>query len=297
MPDFWSHHFAALKAKERLAEKQLVFVTWPDDLNNLYALGSQGPDFFYYINKMNPLTKHHFSVMGNRVHEENIAGLFFEMLTLLLDNPSQEWIAYISGFMSHYILDVHCHPLICALGPKPDSHKRVEMDLDALCLYNYWHLTFDALEVSSLTCSHETLHIGFVSLWEKILPLCYDAQIPPKFISKGHFDLLKVQSLLVKGVIDKLPFTNSISKILHYDLDNLRFPDVKNENLKMNRKYDEFITHYELGISETVLALSALDEVISKQISITTFIDRFIKFDFLGEAQDYVRSSTKAKQR
>ena len=25
MPDFWSHHFAALKAKERLAEKTTCF--------------------------------------------------------------------------------------------------------------------------------------------------------------------------------------------------------------------------------------------------------------------------------
>lgn len=288
MPDFWSHHFAALSAQKQLAEKNVKHVIWPENKNNLYALGAQGPDFFYYINKMNPLTKHHFSTIGNRVHEEQIVQLFSGMLSILLENPTKERIAYICGFISHYILDVHCHPLICELGPTSDSHKRVEMDLDALCLYKYWHLNLGALNVQALTCTLDDLNAGFISLWEKLLPMRYQTQISARLIAKGHFDLLKIQSLLVSGFIDKLPFSNFISAILHYDLNNLRFPDISNTSLEIERRYSEFITHYEAGIEETVQALLAIDQLISKEITIEMFIDNFIKFDFLGEAQNYV---------
>ncbi|GAB6107557.1 zinc dependent phospholipase C family protein [Fusibacter bizertensis] len=291
MPDFWSHHFAALSIQKRLIDKSLRYVTWSEHYNNLYTLGAQGPDFFYYINKMNPLSKYHFSGIGNRVHEENIANLFTNMLSYLLKDPNQERIAYISGFISHYILDVHCHPLICELGPTSDSHKRVEMDLDALCLYDYWHLTLDQLDVKKLACDEDMLTKGFVSLWEKLLPLNYNTQIPSKFIAKGHYDLLKIQSILVNGIVDKLPFSNIIGKVLHYDLNNLRFPDLSSQTLKTERKYREFIAHYEDGIVETVQALLALDQLISSEISVETYIARFIKFDFLGEVQNYVQSS------
>lgn len=292
MPDFWSHHFAALNIQKKLVDKQLRHVTWSEHCNNLYTLGAQGPDFFYYINKMNPLSKYHFSEIGNRVHEENIANLFTNMLAILLDEPTQERIAYLSGFISHYILDVHCHPLICELGPTSDSHKRVEMDLDALCLYDYWHLTLRQLDVKKLTCDEDILTKGFVSFWEKLLPLSYNAQVPAKFLAKGHYDLLKIQSILVNGIVDKLPFSNVIGKLLHYDLNNLRFPDLSSQSLKTERKYQEFITHYEDGMAETIRALLDLDQLISSEISVETYIARFIKFDFLGEAQNYVQPST-----
>ena len=72
--------------------------------DNIYAFGAQGPDFFYYIGKFNPLTKHRYSEVGNQVHELATKALFREMLNFMTSKPSEALMAYISGFISHYII-------------------------------------------------------------------------------------------------------------------------------------------------------------------------------------------------
>lgn len=284
LPDFWSHHFGALKADENRKFVKPTHLIWSEDYDNLYTFGAQGPDFFYYIGKFNPISKHHFSDVGNQIHELGTQDLFRDMINFMISKPSEAVMAYISGFISHYILDVHCHPLICLLGPDSASHKRVELDLEAFCIHDYWGYDTHMLDVRSIKCSELQLQQGFVNLWQHLLPKRYAISIDDNTLMQGHFSMLKIQKMMVNDTMGKLPFVQQLSKLFHYDLSALRYPAVDDSVLKALRDYETFICRYTSGIDETTKALIALDEVLKKTVSVEQYIETFIKFDFLGEA-------------
>ena len=284
MPDFWSHHFAALKADENRKIVKPSRLIWSETFDNLYTFGAQGPDFFYYIGKFKPLSKHHFGEVGNQMHELGVQDLFRDMLNYMIDNPSEALMAYVSGFISHYILDVHCHPLICSLGPDSASHKRVELDLEAFCIRDYWGYDKQRLDVETIKCAASQLQVGFVNLWQYLLPKNYDVTIDDDALTNGHYSMLRLQKMIVNDTIGKLPFIDFLSKCFHYDLSTLRYPAEDDRALKGLREYETFISHYTLGIEETTKALSALDEVLIGTVTVEQYIETFIKFDFLGEA-------------
>lgn len=284
MPDFWSHHFAALKADENRKFVEPSRLIWSEEYDNLYAFGAQGPDFFYYIGKFNPLSKHHFSEVGNQIHELDTRTLFRDMLNFMINKPDEALMAYIAGFISHYILDVHCHPLICLLGPNSASHKRVELDLEAFCIHDYWGYNKQKLDVVTIKCSKSQLKKGFVGLWQYILPNNYSVTIDDKTLMNGHYSMLRLQKMIINDTIGKMPFVNFLSKCFHYDLNALRYPSKDDLSLKVLREYETFIHHYTLAIDETTKALIALDQVLIGTVTVEQYIEAFIKFDFLGEA-------------
>jgi hypothetical protein len=284
LPDFWSHHFAALKADENRKVTKPTRLIWSTDFDNLYTFGAQGPDFFYYIGKFNPFSKLHFDAVGNEVHEQGIQDLFREMLIILMNRPTEAIMAYVSGFISHYIMDVHCHPLICLLGPDSASHKRVELDLEAFCLHDYWGFDRRMLDVKKIKCSEALLRSGFVTLWQQLLPKNYNLSIDENHLLQGHYSMLRLQKIIVNDTLGKLPFVKILSKSFHYDLSALRYPDFDDLALKTLRDYKTFQHQYEIGIEASTKALIALDDVLKGTTTIDYYIEAFIKFDFLGEA-------------
>ena len=280
MPDFWSHHFGAEAIYKTCLMKYASNQKWPENYNAMYYLGAQGPDFFYYINKINPITKHHFKHYGNAIHESKIIPVFSHMLTYAKANPTDGVIAYVAGFITHYILDVHCHPLICKLGPNSDSHKRVEMDLDALCLTHYWHKNMAQLDLKPLKCSVNQLEKEFIPLWHYILETCFASEIPNYCLKRANRDFLMIQNLLIKDTLSKLPLKNLLSKIFHYDLTLLQFnPSASLETLEFSN-YEKL---YEAGLAASVTILHAFFEVIQNNQSIDDFIHNTVQFNYLGE--------------
>jgi len=292
MPDFWSHHYAARAANDKRLLTNPKFLNWSSDSNALYDFGAQGPDFFYYINKFNLFTKHRFSHIGNSIHEIHVKELFREMIGTIIDEHSEEKMAYIAGFLSHYILDVYCHPLICKLGPDSNSHKRVELDLEAFCIHDYWKLEMSSFDVEALRCDVPKLQKGCVEVWETVLPICYNESVEKTFILQGHKDLLRLQKMLVNDTVSKLPFQTLLSKLFHYDLTMLQFPEFNDESLKKLRLYDTFKGLYSEGIEAISNALILLDRVLANEITLDQFIETTIKYDFLGEVITDVRKST-----
>lgn len=277
MPDFWSHQFAAIEALN--AKTNFI----QEDVMSLYLLGAQGPDFFYYINKMNPFTKEHYGYIGNILHEKKIISQFESMLKYLLDHPHPENIAYFSGYLSHYILDVHCHPLICSLGPDSDSHKRVEMALDAMCFRVVWKKALKDLDLTPFKCNPHQMKLFFSPFWMHHLKYCFDLNIEPESLLKANKHMALIQNLLIKNHIKKIPFISGFSSLLHYDLSMLIYPEAINPEAY---HFDTFTQVYRQGIEVIKAAFDALSKVLSHEIKTADFINTYIKNDFLGEAID-----------
>lgn len=95
--------------------------------NNLdyYNLGLQGPDILFFYR---PLKSNYVNALGNRMHQE-IATEFFSNAKKLINNEAM--MAYIFGFINHFILDSECHHYVDqTMTNKNISHYAIERDLD-----------------------------------------------------------------------------------------------------------------------------------------------------------------------
>lgn len=123
-----------------------VFNALPRDLRltkiimenyDAFALGSQGPDFFYYQNPLQgsfPLNR-----IGSLIHKHCIDAFFYYGFRYALSTDTEQdiLIAYLSGFSLHHTLDVNTHPYIfyhTGSGNVLQNRK-----------YSYYHKTFETL--------------------------------------------------------------------------------------------------------------------------------------------------------
>ncbi|MBS6954640.1 MAG: zinc dependent phospholipase C family protein [Enterocloster asparagiformis] len=146
MPGFTTHYILGMKAYNDMPQTSLKFIIakyrW------LYQLGLQGPDIFFYNL---PVLRHrdHRNV-GSHMHEHLVNEFFrccFENLTNIESRQQrEEGLAYVCGFLCHYVGDSICHPYVYGRieydvhhpgGYYHGLHAQLENDIDALLLHKY----------------------------------------------------------------------------------------------------------------------------------------------------------------
>lgn len=143
MPAFFTHYSLGVKNFKKLEQKKLKHII--KEHRKAYALGTLGPDiFFYYFPDIIMKDKKPASVM----HEKH-AQLFFENMLkraeLFSSRNKMIAYAYIAGFIGHYELDVHCHPYVYSVTESDEpyqqsgEHFALEAAMDLYCSYEYLH--------------------------------------------------------------------------------------------------------------------------------------------------------------
>ncbi len=101
----------------------------------LYHFGLHGPDVLMYYKA---LTKHPVNRLGSAMHD--VPGkVFFENSSNVVKNASgvakQQSLAYVLGFLSHFVLDSVCHGYVeKKIQVSGFSHTQIEMELDRYLL-------------------------------------------------------------------------------------------------------------------------------------------------------------------
>lgn len=96
---------------------------------DLYHIGIHGPDILFYhqVYKRNKVNQ-----LGSTMHYDEAYPFFMEAKHLI-QQSSQETaaLAYIAGFITHFILDSECHPYIYQLQDElHKTHSEIESELD-----------------------------------------------------------------------------------------------------------------------------------------------------------------------
>ena len=100
-------------------------------LDTLYMF-TQGPDtlLFYRLNKK----------LSQTIHRNNTQGLFINTINYILDNKLQhnyEIMAFLYGFICHYILDTTLHPYVnYKTGIYNSKHNIIEKYIDSYYIFN-----------------------------------------------------------------------------------------------------------------------------------------------------------------
>lgn len=130
MPAATTHYLFAKDAYKLLAENIKEKIT----NINMYYLGSQGPDIFFYHKGgkfKGTLTK-----FGSFLHNNKVYETITYFFNFAKDDP--DLLSYAYGFLAHYALDSNAHPLVIYASrylnnpdeSESDNHCRIEAFFD-----------------------------------------------------------------------------------------------------------------------------------------------------------------------
>lgn len=131
MPGTYAHYTFGKEVLKYANDEVGKIIT--DNLD-LFFIGLHGPDILFYYK---PLTiKNSINSLGCKIHHEK-ANIFFERAKKIISNSEDKdgYIAYIIGFICHFMLDSECHPYINKITKKENlSHTEIESEFDKLLL-------------------------------------------------------------------------------------------------------------------------------------------------------------------
>lgn len=90
----------------------------------LYRIGLHGPDILFYYG----FGKNRVNQFGVRLHAQTAAPFFEKGAALACEDDAL--LAYLLGFVCHFVLDSVCHPYIDGTVVKEVSHGEIEKELD-----------------------------------------------------------------------------------------------------------------------------------------------------------------------
>ena len=141
---------------------KMVYQKMPENLKeiaanhiNSYRIGQHGPDilFYYHLFHANPVNQ-----TGIEMHEEIAAPFFRKCKKYCQETGDEEALAYVFGFICHYMLDSTCHPYITKYMEKTGArHDEIETELDRCLIKKSGKNPFRFKPAASLKASKESV--------------------------------------------------------------------------------------------------------------------------------------------
>lgn len=175
MPAGYAHYIFGEKVLKELKPQYRDLIQKNIDL---YHIGIHGPDILFYHKA---LSSNGIKSLGFQMHQKEAYSFFKEAKELILDSQNKEVsLAYIYGFINHFVLDHACHGYIGQMEKELDmTHSEIESELDRKILIDQG---LNPLTTSLTTHIHVSQHIC-----EVIAPFFH---LEPENIHKSLKDLL-----------------------------------------------------------------------------------------------------------
>jgi len=187
---------------------------------NVFNLGTQGPDIFFYYGAL-PWSKYKgIPKLGNRIHKEKTGKFFIETLKHIIetDEPSKDILtAYLYGYICHYVLDCRIHPYVFYktgfirrgedYSDKYNCYHRIfETALDVLMLKHEFNKRPSNIKVSErIAISKEAADV-ISEMYSKVLMKVYGIDVAREYVYRAITDMIKTTAALrdVTGIKKKL---------------------------------------------------------------------------------------------
>ena len=153
MPTTYTHDVFGKMIYQKLPEPLKEIAA---DHINSYRIGQHGPDilFYYHLFHENPVNQ-----LGMEMHEAIAASFFRKCKKYYQETKDEEALAYVFGFICHYMLDSTCHPYIAKYMEKTGArHDEIETELDRYLMQKTGKNPFHFRPASHLKASKESVH-------------------------------------------------------------------------------------------------------------------------------------------
>lgn len=141
---------------------KMVFQKLPADIRerlaghiNAYLIGLHGPDILFYYH---PFRSNEVNEKGSRMHREIASSFFRRGKEYYAETGDEEALAYLLGFICHYMLDSTCHPYIAKYMEKTGAaHDEIETELDRYLMEHTGKNPFRYKPAAFLRASRESV--------------------------------------------------------------------------------------------------------------------------------------------
>ena len=146
MPAAYAHYRFGTQALELLDSGLRQQIS---RFRQVYDMGVQGPDFFFYYN---PLFHTAQGSLGHEFHMQSGDRFFTAAVRRLRMNPSEVGTVYLYGVLAHYCLDSAAHPFICETEKAGEvSHVAMESEFERFLLTKDGKIPAHAQNLSRFT--------------------------------------------------------------------------------------------------------------------------------------------------
>lgn len=207
---------------------------------NLFNLGTQGPDIFFYHNALPWVKGESLSKLGGKLHSEKVRA-FFECALAVIDsiqNAKKEiLLSYVYGYICHYSLDVHTHPYIFyktgfAADETEDKkkydayHRRFEAEIDVLMADKILNKDANRIESHELIMIDREEALAISDMYHRIFKKIFDLDIPIEKIQKAPNDMRLITKAFRDPLGIKKPVVAFAEKLMgkHNLISNMIYP-------------------------------------------------------------------------
>lgn len=125
MPTTYAHNLFGKIVYQR-SDKEIQELI--KEYRTAYMIGLHGPDILFYVK---PFCSNRVNRMGQFLHQQQAAEFFRKGRSLYQETKNQELLAYLLGFICHFMLDSSCHPYIETYIEKTGAtHDEIETEFD-----------------------------------------------------------------------------------------------------------------------------------------------------------------------
>lgn len=270
----------------------------------VFNLGTQGPDIFFYHNAYPWIKRKSLNYVGEKLHDEKVNMFFKTALEYIksINSESQNILtAYLCGYSCHYSLDNHTHPYIfyrtgfdtgSGLEHKKYSyyHRRFEAALDVLMMDKIYHKEARHINASKLINISKDEAEAIASMYHMVFYKVFNLDIKEEEIKKAIFHMIGVTAALrdtwgikkkVIEIIERKSKNYPLISSLIYPIkihDNRDYLNLKNsvwyypwDNCNANKK--SFLQMFEEAYLESHNLTKSVVSFIDNKISIDNTLD------------------------
>lgn len=177
---------------------------------NVFNLGTQGPDIFFYYGAWPWKKSEGIPKLGDRMHEEKTGEFILEAIKYVSESDELTksiLTAYVCGYLCHYMLDCHTHPYIfyktgfVLAGEKYTSkytcyHRMFETALDVLMLMRELGLKPSEFNASEQIGVSKQAAAAIGEMYSKVLSKVYEADISAELVCRAIGDIAGITAAL-----------------------------------------------------------------------------------------------------
>jgi len=191
---------------------QAVLQALPKDLKDfigreqqIYNLGTQGPDIFFYY--MMGMLKQKTRGIGQMMHQQDLGCVFLHMADEIKRARSKKEqrviFAYMAGFIVHYALDAHTHPYVYSQTSSDGSgllnsvnHRRLETIIDVIMLKTSSGSKPAALKLWRLIAPEELAMVAAAGALSHAIKKTYNRKVSDYDVYTAMRNMIKWTKLL-----------------------------------------------------------------------------------------------------